>query len=73
VLAGLPEHERGVTLGAGSPGIADAPEPGIDVVLCHCTSSPFHVGETRYGERGGIQDGGKQWSDLEGEFLPLTA
>ena len=27
VLAGLPEHERGVTLRAGSPGIADASEP----------------------------------------------
>jgi hypothetical protein len=35
VLTGLPEHERGVTLRAGSPRIADATEPWIDLVVSH--------------------------------------
>jgi hypothetical protein len=38
VLAGLAEHERGVTLRAGPPGIPDAPELRIEVVLSHRTS-----------------------------------
>ena len=38
VPSGLPEHKRRVTLGAGSPGIADAPELWIEVVLSHRTS-----------------------------------
>ena len=38
VLAGLAEHERGVTLRTGSPGIADASELRIEVVLDHRTS-----------------------------------
>jgi hypothetical protein len=37
VLAGLPEHERGVTLRAGSASIANAPELGIELVLSHHT------------------------------------
>jgi len=37
VPSGLPEHKRRVTLGAGSPGIADAPELWIEVVLSHRT------------------------------------
>ena len=38
LLAGLPEHERGVTLRTGSPRVADASELGIEVVLSHRTS-----------------------------------
>ena len=41
VLAGLAEYERGVTLRAGSPGIADASELWIEVVLSHRTSLDF--------------------------------
>ena len=37
VLSGLPEHERGVTLRSCSPGIADASERWIEVVLGHGT------------------------------------
>ena len=38
LLSGLPERERSVTLRAGAPGIADASELGIEVVLSHRTS-----------------------------------
>jgi hypothetical protein len=37
MLSGLPEHERGVTLRTGAPGIADASELRIEVVLSHRT------------------------------------
>src|SRR5262245_735354 len=38
MLAGLPEHERRVTLGTRSPGIADPSQLRIEVVLSHSTS-----------------------------------
>jgi len=71
-LSGLPEHESRMALCSGAPRIADASEPWIDLVLGHRPSLDLPCAETRYGERGGVQDGGNQWSDLAGEFLPLT-
>ena len=38
VFPGLPEHERGMALGAGSPGIANASELGVELVLGHGAS-----------------------------------
>jgi hypothetical protein len=37
VLSSLPEHERGMTLRAGSASIANAPKLGIELVLSHRT------------------------------------
>jgi hypothetical protein len=48
------------------------PSRGLTSSWAIVRPSIWHGGETRYGERGGVQDGGKQWSDLEGEFLLLT-
>jgi hypothetical protein len=41
MLPGLPEHKRGMTLGAGSASIANASELGIELVLDHGTFLDF--------------------------------
>ena len=73
VLAGLPEHERGVTLRTGSPGIADASELWIEVVLGHSTSLDLAMLARRdMANAVEFKTVSNSASDLEREFLPLT-
>jgi hypothetical protein len=56
LLAGLPEHERSMTLRTGWPSVTDTPELGIELVLSHHTPLDFacwrdEIWRTRWNSR----------------------
>src|SRR5262245_57298651 len=80
LLAGLPEHERGVTLRAGSASIANAPELGIELVLSHHTSLDLacwrdEIWRTRWNSRRWQTATGsqRQISDVDGTTVSKTS